>query len=667
MNKKEVKIRIENLQKIIKYHRYLYHVLDRQEISDSALDSLKKELFDLEQRFPEFITPDSPTQRIGGMPLDKFKKVKHPEPMLSFNDAFSRKDLDDWLKRISKLLAEEETKQIDFFCELKIDGLAVELIYEKGILKTGSTRGDGIIGEDVTQNLKTVEVIPLRLKGFSSRDFLEKYKRIIVRGEVFISRNDFIEINKEREKAGLPVYANPRNLAAGSVRQLDSNITASRNLNFFVYDVPGIDLNTHKEKHDFLSKIGFKNSPHNKYCLDLKQVFSFYQKAIQIREQLSYEVDGIVVSINSSRIFEKLGVVGKSPRGAIALKFPPKQAVTIVKDIKVQVGRTGALTPVAVLKTVKVGGVDVSRATLHNEDEIKKLNLKIGDTVIVGRAGDVIPDIIKVLPEMRTGKEKDFKMPEKCPICKESVKKEEVIYYCQNPGCFAILKRRFYHFVSRPAFDIDGLGPKIIDRLIDKGLLLDPADIFLLKKGDLIPVERFAQKSAENLINSISARRKIELPRFIYALGIRGVGEETARDLSAHFQGLGNLKKSKKQDLQSIKDIGPIVASSIFNWFVLEDNKKFLKKLEALVNIQSHKAQKGKLEGRTFVFTGELSSMAREQAKEKVLFLGGAVSDSVSRKIHFLVLGKSPGSKLKKAERLGIKTINEREFLKIIE
>ena len=621
MTKREAKERIEKLRRIINHHRYLYHVLDRQEISDSALDSLKKELFDLEQKFPEFITPDSPTQRIGGKPLDKFEKVRHPEPMLSFNDAFSRKDMEEWLERISKLLTQEEVSKIDFYCELKIDGLAIELIYKNEILKTGSTRGDGVIGEDVTQNLKTIEAIPLRLR--EKKEVIESLRKekvssrivnriksfdfnnqIVVRGEVFISKKEFKRINKEREKRGLSVYANPRNLAAGSVRQLDPKITLSRKLDSFAYElITDLGQKTHQEKHQILKALGFKTNTHNKYCQNLEEVFTFYQKILEIREKIPYEIDGIVVIVNSNEIFEKLGTVGKAPRGAIAFKFPGRQATTIVKNIEVQVGRTGALTPVAVLKPVEVGGVVITRATLHNEDEIKRLGLKIGDTVIVERAGDVIPEIVRVLPELRTGKERKFKMPSFCPICGSKLVKREgkVGIYCPNPNCFAQKKQYFYHFVSKNAFDIQGLGKKIIDQLIENGLIQDPSDLFNLKKGDLLPLERFADKSADNLINSIQEKKRIPLSRFIYALGIRNVGEETALELAEHFGNIENLQKATLEDLERIKDIGPVVAKSIYDWFSTKRNIIFLEKLKnAGIEIISPEKKRKKTKNKKF-------------------------------------------------------------------
>lgn len=700
MTRKEAKERIEKLKKVINYHRYLYHVLDRQEISDSALDSLKKELFDLEQKFPEFITPDSPTQRVGGKPLEEFKKVKHSQPMLSFDDAFSEEDMQDWLERILKLLTPEERKillgeeknkekEAGFFCELKFDGLAIELIYKNGILTTGATRGDGITGEDVTQNLKTIEAIPLRLREKEEiisdlkkegidpsiltriKEFDLK-KEIIVRGEVFITKKEFEKVNKERAKKGLPVYANPRNLAAGSVRQLDPKITASRQLDSFIYElITDFGQQTHEEKHQILKALGFKVNSYSKHCLNLKEVFDFHKHCLSIREKLPYEIDGVVVIVNSNKIFEKLGVVGKAPRGAVAFKFPLKQAETIVEDIRVQVGRTGVLTPVAFLKPVKVGGVTISRATLHNEDEIKRLGVKIGDTVIVGRAGDVIPDIVKVLPDLRTGKEKEFKMPTHCPVCGTKVEKVpgEVAYRCPNPNCFAKQRRYFYHFVSKGAFDIEGLGEKIVDLLLEKGLVSTPADLFRLKEGDLVPLPGFAEKSAKNLVEAIQSRKKISFPRFIYALGIPNVGEETAIDLANHFGTLEKLKKAKMEDLEKIQDIGPIVAKSIYEWFSNKRNQKFLEDLEKVgVEIEYKKPSKktAKLKGLKFVLTGELESMTRKEAKEKIRELGGEVSESVSKKTNFLVLGKNPGSKYEKAKKLGIKIIGEQEFLKLL-
>jgi DNA ligase (NAD+) len=682
--KEQIKQRIEKLREVINYHRYLYHVQDKQEISDAALDSLKKELFDLEQKYPEFITPDSPTQRVGGKPLKEFKKFRHPQRMLSFNDAFSKQDIQDWIARISRLLAPAEIKNLDFYCELKIDGLAIELIYENGFFGTGATRGDGIIGEDVTQNLKTIEAIPLSLRkeeeivkelekqGF--KDIAAHIKKrglkdIVARGEVFITKKEFEKINKLQKEKGLPIYANPRNIAAGSVRQLDPKITASRHLDSFAYDLKtNFGQQTHEEIHKILKALGFKTNKNNKYCKNLDEVFEFHEHWQKNREKLGYEIDGIVVIVNNNKIFEKLGVVGKAPRGAIAFKFAQAEATTKVLDVRLQVGRTGAITPVAVLEPVQVTGITISRATLHNEDEIKRLGLKIGDTVIVGRAGDVIPNIIKVLPELRTGREKNFKMPERCPSCKTKLVKEDVLWRCPNPKCFARRRRSFYHFVSRSAFDIKGLGPKIIDRLLEEGLVQDPSDLFELKQGDIVSLERFAEKSAENLIRAIGEKREIPLARFIYALGIRNVGEETAIDLAEKFGSMEKMKKAKQEDFDSILDIGPVVAKSIYEWFQDKNNLKFLDKLEKKIIIkkQETRNKKQSLKGKTFVLTGELETMIRDEAKQKIRELGGDISESVSLKTDYVIVGKEPGSKAEKAKKLGVKTISEKELIKML-
>ena len=664
MNREEIHQRIEKLKKTINYHRHLYHVLDRQEISDEALDSLKKELFNLEQQFPEFITPDSPTQRVGGQPLKEFKKVQHTERMLSLNDAFSQEDMHDWLERISKLLTQEEKSRLDFYCELKIDGLAIELIYENGTLKTGATRGDGTIGEDIIQNVKTVESIPL---------FIKHKEPLVIRGEVFISKKEFVAINKTQQKGGLPLYANPRNVAAGSVRQLDPKITAARKLDSFAYDIIGKPhFHTHEQKHAELKKLGFKTNSHNQYCKSLEDVFHFYEHVGKIREKLPYEIDGVVVIVNNNALFEKLGVVGKTPRGAVAFKFAQSQSTTIIEDIKIQVGRTGAMTPVAVLKPVQISGITITRATLHNEDEIKRLGIKIGDSVIVGRAGDVIPDVIKVLPELRTGKEKEFKMPRVCPSCETKLEKPEgeVLWRCNNQKCPARQRRNFYYFVSRPAFNVDGLGPKIIDRLLDEGLIQDQADFFALKKEDVAHLERFAEKSAENLIAAIQERREIPLARFIYALGIRNVGSETAVDLANQFGSIEKVKNTSLEDLEKVMDIGPVVAKSIHEWFNDKHNQKLLKKLLEHVNIEKFKVksvvQNSKVGGKTFVFTGTLDSIEREEAKEKVRSLGGNISESVSKKTDYVVAGAEAGSKLENAQKLGVKVLSEKEFLELI-
>ncbi len=685
MDKREAKQRIEKLKKTIKRHRHLYHVLDKQEISDEALDSLKKELFDLEQQFPDLIAPDSPTQRIGGRPLDKFKKVKHPKKMLSFNDAFSREDMENWMDRISRLLGKKEANQLDYYCELKIDGLAIELIYEQGILKTGSTRGNGNIGEDITQNLKTVEAIPLKLRekekvlkdlrkqrlpssAVNAVENINFKSRLVVRGEVFISKKDFQKVNDYRKKRNLRLYANPRNLAAGSVRQLDPKVTARRSLDSFAYElVTDLGAGTHEQKHKILNAFGFKINPHNKYCSNLKSVYAFHEKTQKLRDSLDYEIDGVVVMVNNNRIFNKLGTAGKAPRGGIAFKFPGKDATTVVKDIKVQVGRTGALTPVAVLEPVNFGGVTISRATLHNEDEIRRLGVKRGDTVVVGRAGDVIPDIIKVLPEMRIGDEKEFKMPSKCPLCGSKVEKDGAIHYCTNPDCFAKERKQFYHFVSKGAFDIKGLGPKIVDQLIEESMVSDPADLFELEKGDLVPLERFARKASSNLVESIQRSKEVSLARFIYSLGIRNVGEETAQDIAERFETFDNFKKASLKELEEIQDIGPVVADSIEDWLSSEKNKKFLKKVKKVgIKVKNAKKKGANLKDKKFVLTGALSSMTREQAKKEIRSLGGNVSSSVSSETDYLVVGEDPGSKHEEARQNNVRIIKEKEFLKMI-
>ncbi len=669
MTKTEAKNRIEKLKRLINHHRHLYHVLDRQEISEAALDSLKKELFDLEQSFPELITADSPTQRVGGKPLEKFEKVRHPEPMISLSDAFSQKDMEDWQERNANLLSQDEISKIDYYCEPKLDGLAIELTYRAGVFKTGSTRGDGLFGENVTKNLKTIEAIPL---------VLQKPVDVVARGEVVISKVDFEKINKEQKRLGLPAFANPRNLAAGSIRQLDPKVTAKRRMDSNAYDLLNdFSQKTHKEEHEILHVFGFKtNNKYNKHCKNLAEVISFHEYWLKNRERLPYEIDGIVVRVNNNKIFEKLGVVGKAPRGAIAFKFPLRQIATIVEDIRVQVGRTGAITPVAILKPVDVGGVTISRATLHNVDEIKRLGLKIGDTAIVGRAGDVIPDIIKVLPELRTGKEKEFRMPKNCPSCGIPLVRSvsEIIWRCENLKCPAKIREQFYHFVSRGAFDVVGLGPKIIDRLADEGLISDPADLFDLKEGDIFPLERFAEKSAKNLVLAIQSKKKITLPRFIYALGIRNIGEQTAIDLERHFGSLTRLASAQKEDLRKIGGVGPIVAESIFIFFREKRNIEFLGKLKKSgVKIEEKRLAPYKSEGSgagfkglVFVLTGGLETMTRERAKEKIRNLGGEVAGSVSKETNFVIAGKEPGSKLETAKKLGIKTMGEEEFLEMI-
>jgi DNA ligase (NAD+) len=686
ISKEQAKERIEKLKKEINYHRYLYHVLDRPDISDSAFDTLKNELEELELKFPDLITPDSPTQRVGGKPLDKFQKFTHPAAMLSFGDAFSDEEMEEWTKRNEKIV--RDSNKHGYYCELKIDGLAVELIYENEILKIGVTRGDGLIGEDVTSNLRTVNAIPLKLL---EKDQIIKNlkkeglnhivaniskswpKELVVRGEVFLSSKEFKKINKESEKRGEKVYANPRNLAAGSIRQLDPKITASRHLDSFAYSiVTDLGQRVHEDEHRILKAFGFKTNPHNKFCRSLKEIEDFRNYWEKAREKLDYEIDGIVVLVSNNEIFKKLGVIGKAPRGAVAYKFSPKESTTIVKDVVWQVGRTGVLTPVAVLNPVEIGGITITHATLHNFDEIKRLGVRIGDTVIVGRAGDVIPDIVKVLDNLRTGKEKEIKVPHICPVCGSKVAKigDEVAFRCSDKNCGAILREKIYHFVSRNAFDIVGVGPKIIDRFLDEGLIKDAADLFLLKEEDIQHLERFAEKSAANIINSIQSKKEIKLERFLFGLGILQVGEETAIDLAKNFPGLEKIKKASIEGLKKIQDVGPKVAESIYKWFRDKRNLEFLEKLKkAGINIiisQKAKVRSQKLNKKIFVLTGELESMTRDEAKEKIRELGGDVSSSVSKNTDFVVAGSEPGSKFDKAQKLGVRILSEKEFLKTI-
>ncbi|MBI2609851.1 NAD-dependent DNA ligase LigA [Candidatus Giovannonibacteria bacterium] len=673
--KSEAKERIGKLKKAINKYRYQYHVLNKSEISPEALDSLKHELKLLEEQYPDLVTSDSPTQRVAGEPLKAFKKIMHRRPMLSLEDIFSKEEFSDWEARINKLLGSKKTPEL--FAEMKFDGLATSIFYKNGVLEYAATRGNGLVGEDVTQNIKTIEAIPLALEVHSEvSPFLKKnIERVIekgeleIRGEVIITKKAFEKINSAQKKKGGIVYANPRNLAAGSLRQLDPKITAERHLDFHAWDiVDEIGQRAHSEEHAILEALGFKTDKGAGIISEPENLFKMLEKIGQEREKLAYEIDGVVVQVNDNEIFRRLGVVGKAPRGAIAFKFSPKEATTIIKDILIQVGRTGKLTPVAILEPVQIGGVTVSRASLHNEEEIKRLGLKIGDTVIVGRAGDVIPDVKKVLPELRRGKEREFHMPRTCPVCGREVKKEEgtPLRFCTNKKCPAKHRENLYHFVSRGAFDIDGLGPKIINALLDQGLIQDAGDLFDLKEGDLSPLERFGDKSASNLVSAIKDKSKITLPRFLVALGILHVGEETALDLANHFVTLEKLRKASLEEINDIPNVGEVVAKSIFDWFRDDYNKKFLEKLLKRIEIERCHAPTGKLKGLTFVITGTLETLSREEAKARIKELGGKTSESVSKETDYVVVGSEPGLKFEKAKKLGVKVIDEKDFLKII-
>jgi DNA ligase (NAD+) len=664
MAKQEASNRIEKLKGEIEHHRYLYHVLDKQEISDAALDSLKHELYELEQQYPEFITSDSPTQRVGGQPLNKFEKVNHSWPILSLEDVFNIDELAKWTDKNRKVAE----GKYDYFCELKLDGLTVVLTYEDGILVQGATRGDGVIGENVTQNLKTIESIPLNLNQTKPAKLPKKFE---IRGEVVMTKKVFEAINRQQAKNGLPLFANPRNVAAGSIRQLDPKITAARKLACYAFEIiTDIGQKTHQEVHQILKDLGFKTSPQSEYCSDLKKVEIYLKKWEKRRQELAYQTDGVVIVVNSIALEKKLGHVGKAERWMAAYKFPAEQATTIVEDIKVQVGRVGTLTPVAVLKPVVVAGSTVSRATLHNQDEIDRLDVKIGDTVIIQKAGDIIPDIVKVLPKLRSGSEKKFRMPDECPICGSQVIKPagEVNHYCSNKKCFAVEKEKIIHFVSKKAFNMEGLGPKIIEQLINEGLIASAADLFNLEEGDLEPLERFAEKSSQNLITAIQSSKQVSLSKFIYALGIRHVGEETAAALAGEFGSLKQIKSASLEELKKIKDIGNVMAESIYDFFQNRENLEFLTKLkEAGVEPIKVKIKKsGRLFGKTVVLTGSLDSLSRDEAADKIRSAGGDISSSVSQKTDYVVVGAEPGSKFAKAKKLGVKIIKEKEFLNLL-
>jgi DNA ligase (NAD+) len=687
MDKKEAKNRIEKLKKEINHHRYLYHVLDTQEISDAALDSLKHELYDLEQKFPDLITPDSPTQRVSGQPLDKFKKVSHRERMLSLEDIFSFEELEAWQDRVKKL----SPGKVEYFAEIKTDGLAISLIYVDGTLKTGATRGDGVTGEDVTQNIKTIEAIPLSLHQPSEKEISNFYKNFgqgvdkkkldkflsgfggefEVRGEAYMQKKIFEKLNKQQKKKGQPEFANPRNASAGSIRQLDPKIAKERELNFFGYNiVTDIGLATHEQIHEMMKLIGIKINPLYAQCSSLGDVQKYFESVQKKRENLDYWIDGIVISVSDNNIIKKLGVVGKAPRGMIAYKFPAEQATTIIKEVRWQVGRTGAITPVAVMDPVQIAGTTVTHATLHNIDEIKRLDVKIGDTVILEKAGDIIPKVIKVLPKLRTGKEQAILGPKKCPVCNADVKRKsgEVAIYCTNKNCFATEFKKITHFVSRKAFDIEGLGIEIVKQLLSKGLISNAAGLFTLTKGDIEPLERFAEKSSENLIEAIDQAKDISFARFIYALGIRHVGEETAIDLANHFGSLQKLIAAPAHELESIPDIGAVMVKSIHEYFQDPRSQKIVQDLiKNGVRIQEVKiSQHQPLKGKSFVLTGSLELMTRDDAKAKLRSLGANVSSSVSKNTDYVVAGADPGSKYDKAKKLGVKVIDEKEFLKII-
>jgi DNA ligase (NAD+) len=671
--------RIESLRSLIRYHNRRYYQLDDPEISDLQYDQLMRELTELEQAYPDLVTPDSPTQRVGAAPLEKFTSFQHDTPMLSLANAFSETDIRDFEGRIKRLLG--RTQAIRFVVEPKLDGVAVNLIYEQGVFSAGATRGDGTIGENVTQNLKTIQALPLTVT-VEERIPANVPDRMEVRAEVYIEREAFKGLNRRRLESGEPPFANPRNAAAGSLRQLDSRITARRPLNIFCYAVGqglGRRFQSQREVLDTLKRWGFQVNPHIREALSIDDCIAYYHQMDALRPTLPYEIDGIVIKVDEMDLQEELGAVSRSPRWAIACKFSPLQATTVIEDIIVQVGRTGVLTPVAAMRPVQVGGVLVSRATLHNQDEINKKDIRIGDTVIVQRAGDVIPEVVKViggdtLPQgvPRTGRGKPFMMPETCPECASEVVRldGEAAYRCIGLACPAQIRERIRHFASRGAMDIEGLGEKLVAQLVEKALIQDPADIFYLTEDNLTSLDRMADKSAANLTAAIERSKNPALEKLIFALGIRHVGERLARILAREFKTLDKLAATSQDDLLKVRDIGPEVAASIMRFFHEPANLNVIRKLQLAgvkpLEVADVTRMETAISGKSFVFTGTLLQMTRNQARERVESLGGVWSESVTKKTDFVVAGEAAGSKLQKARMAGIATLDEEGFLQLI-
>lgn len=662
--------RLAKLRAAIDQYRYEFHVLNRPTISEAALDSLKHELALIEARYPELITPDSPSQRVAGRPLPGFTKVRHAQRMMSLADVFSFAELQDWDARWRKLHPQAKTK---YLLDLKLDGLAMSLIYERGRLIQAATRGDGQVGEDVTVNVRTMDSVPLslRLEGLTAP--LKRRVgsgRVELRGEVVMLKKDFEALNRRQEKTGQPLYANPRNVAAGSIRQLDPSVTASRQLFFFAWELV-TDLGQVRldEAYDLLKQLGLKTNPLARVCATLADVQHAHEEIFESRDSLPFLIDGAVVKLNDLQLYRDLGFVGKTPRAAVAWKFAAEQVTTIVDDIVVQVGRTGALTPVAHLQPVEVAGTTVARATLHNADEVARLDVRIGDTVIIQKAGDVIPDVVEVISSLRPKSARRWSMPAVCPVCKRAVERRagEVIAYCPHQDCPARQREGLYHFVSKKAFDIAGLGPSTVDVVIEENLVHEPADFFRLKPDQLIGLPLFAELKATKLVASIAAARPVSLPRFIYALGIRHVGEQTAIDLAQHFHTINALMSAKAEAIAAVPNVGPVVAASVAEWFANPSRRTQLKHLLQWVVIsKASTTGAGRLSGRSFVVTGSLTGWSREEAHAKIRALGGSVSSSVSRKTSYVVVGDAPGSKADKARELGVKILNEADFRKLV-
>ena len=664
----DIKDRLKNLKKTIQEHDHAYYLLDDPLISDHEYDSLFQELKKIESENPHLITPDSPTQRVGGRPLDEFKQITHKKPMLSLGNAFGNDELNAFYKRVTETL---DITDIEFSAELKFDGLAISLFYEEGVLKYAATRGDGLVGEDVTHNIKTMKVIPLRLKSDNPPKILE------LRGEVLMNKEDFLELNEQQKKQDLKVFANPRNAAAGSLRQLDPAVTAKRKLQFFAYGLGEVDTSVHFDYHsqmiDFIESLGVPVSKYSEIVQNNIEMEAYFQKILGQRNALPFDIDGIVFKVNSIKSQNNLGFVSKAPRWAIAYKFPAEEAETIVNDITVQVGRTGAITPVARLKPVFVSGVTVTNATLHNEDEMNRKDIRIGDSVMVRRAGDVVPEVVRVILEKRPNHAIKFTMPKQCPICGSDIERidGEAAQRCTGQyKCNAQIKQGISHFISRKAMNIDGLGEKIVDQLFEQGMLKNIADIYKLDFAVIENMDRFGKKSVENLKESIEISKKTTLGKFIYALGIRNVGEATSKELAAHFRSLDNLFNATVEDYLMVNDIGPVVAESLVKYFHNANNQQIINSIIASgiswPTLKEINAINSKLNNQTFVVTGTLNSFSRDEIKDLIEANGGKVSGSVSKKTSYVIVGDNPGSKADKANELGVPIITEINLMEML-